>query len=128
MSRRVCTFLTLTLTMPHKVTRYTQSRYITPAYRFAPRMTRITEYFLPDEKLIFYTDGSQLLNSEPSGGPHLVVPNLDDGTTCQAEDVEDYMMDDDTYACILEWHCARERVQFLRNKLEDLFFNEPEDL
>jgi len=116
--------------MLQKVIRYQQYRYITPTYRFAPKMTRITEYYLPDEKLLLYTDGNRILDTEPCDGPRLSVPNHDrsDGSTCQAEEVEEVTMETATYDRIVKWHEAKAQAREIRAQLEDVFFNEPDDL
>jgi hypothetical protein len=110
------------------VTRYQQKRWGTPSYSFAPRATKVTEYFFPREKIIMYTDGQRLLSTEAADSARLSVHDHDnDRETCAAENVEEVRMDEGIYATVVEWHRVKSRARELQGKLEDAFFYDEGD-
>jgi len=111
------------------VTTYQQKMYISPPHRWAPRMTKVTEYFLPKDKIILSTDGHGFLSTEDALHPRLSVQDLDrdDRSSCNAQEVREVVIKEDVYAHILEWHRSKKRVEELKKKLEDVFFYEEGD-
>jgi hypothetical protein len=109
------------------VTRYQQSRRIMTPYRAASLLTKVTEYFLPKEKIIFCTDGIDTLITEDTDAPRLLAVVDNTGRSHAAENVEEVQMAEATYATVVEWHRVKRREQELRERLEKDFLYDQGD-